>query len=304
MYNLYLIHTYVFGVVMLIPIFFKKSQVSQDIEFFSPDFPEILFIAPSLESGFDQAQTRLAHQLLKDPTRPKPIQYYLENEKFKDEKFFIVNLESVYFDDAIEKVTITSPKSLLKRIEDAISKNPMLKSRSAFLAKGAEELLKKEESSNLLKDTVITSLSNLTKESPAYYVVKFAYIHDFIENSRDKSKNYVDLLVHNLRQNDVRRAHPYEFPLQGDRIYLKDECELDVFIDLFNQEYAHKGFSLEKQKTLENGKFNYWLFRISWDVKNTNKFLDTTLNSEDFVWCSDFVQAYLESKGIVVESKF
>lgn len=290
--------------VILIPIFFKKSKISKEIEFCSPDFPEVFFTDISLERGFSQAQTRLAHQLLKDPTRPKPIQYYLENEKFKDEKFLIVNVESDYFDDVIEKVTITSPKSLLKRIEDAISKNPMLKSRSAFLAKGAEELLQKEESSNLLKDTVITSLSNLTKESPAYYLVKFAYIHDFIENNRMKSKNYVDLLVHNLRHDDVRRHHPYDFPLRGDRIYLKNEGELKVFIDLFNKEYAHKGFNLEMKQTLENGKLNYWLFKIDWDVKNTNLFLDTPLNSEDFVWCSDFVKAYLESEGIVVESKY
>lgn len=142
-------------------LFFKKSQISQDIEFFARLSWDIVY-SSFIGGGFEQAQTRLAHQLLKDPARPKPIQHYLENENLKMKNFFIVNLRSVYFDDAIEKVTITSPR-FIKELKMRFLKSDA-KSLGLHFSQGGWGIAKKE-SSNLLKDTVITSLSNLTKKA-------------------------------------------------------------------------------------------------------------------------------------------
>lgn len=305
MYKLNLIRKYVFlWWRMNYPIFFRLNSITQEFEFNSPDVPEINFTATSIEEGYEQARSRLIQHFSFELIEPSPIRLYFDSEKLKDEKFFIVNLDPSHFEDVIEKVTITSPKKLLKRIEDAIVKNPTLKSRSAFLVKAAEDLLRKEEAVYMLKDINVTSLSSLTQESPAYYFSKLAYVHHFIEHSKNRKRNYIDLLIHNLTENDVRTTHPTEFPLRGDRICLKDGKELVYFLNLLKKEYVPKGFKIEEQKILENGTFRYWLYRITWDPKNAPKFLDTNLNFEDFVWSEKFVKAYLETRGFVVNSEY
>ncbi|VXA84836.1 hypothetical protein ACIN8IBEIGE_20253 [Acinetobacter sp. 8I-beige] len=285
---------------MLYSVFFKKClDDSDDYEFIAPDLPEVAFSASSIEEGIRQAKMKMVQELQNNFIQPTEISVLLGSDHLKGSLFSVVEIEPNHLGDIIDKVTISFPRSQLKRIEEVLLKNPSYKSRSGFLLKATEDLLKKEEEVYMLKDVRVSSLNSLRDDNPAYYPTKFAYIHTFIEYAKRNSKNYVDLLVHNLTPHEVRNYHPYSFPFNGDRIFLENESNVKTFLENFKQKYEKKGFQITQEKYLENGSFKYWLFRIFWD--SNISFLDTEIAEENYTWCNEFVRAYLKSEGVIMD---
>lgn len=286
--------------MLIYATFFRENETLY--EFIVPDIPSIFFNASSIEEGMQEAKIRILQEIQTNKIKPTNISIFLKNENLQNSSFFLIEIDSNDIEDIIEKVTITFPRSRLNQIEAALLKNPTLKSRSGFLLKAAEDLLKKENDRGIIKDFTIPSLNSLTKHSPAYYLAKFAYTHKFIEYAKSKSRNYIDLLIHNLTENDIRNNSIYSFPLEGDRISLKDEVELEHFLKYFEENYTERGFNISKKKFLENGRLKYWLFQITWDSNTETELLETNIKANDYTWCEDFVKYYLKSIGFSIVS--
>jgi len=145
---------------------------------------------------------------------------------------------------------------------------------------------------------VLKKTSELDISNPAYFEVKFAYIHSFIENAKKKKNKDLILLIHNLQIDDIRNLYPHEFPYSGDRIYLKNEEELILFLQKFRMRFERHGFTIEPIILDTKNNYNYWQFNISWENPRI-KLLDTNLNSLEYSWSEDFIKDYLLSRGAI-----
>ena len=149
---------------------------------------------------------------------------------------------------------------------------------------------------NSFHGVVIKNISETDISNKAYFEIKFAYIHTFIEYAKKKKLNDVILLIHNLKIEDIRNSHPYEFPHQGDRIYLRNEEELNIFLEKFKMRFERHGFTINPIVSSSTGNYNYWQFKISWENTRVT-LLETTLNSVEYSWEEEFVKDYLISRG-------
>lgn len=149
---------------------------------------------------------------------------------------------------------------------------------------------------NSFHGVVIKNISETDISNKAYFEIKFAYIHTFIEYAKKKKLNDVILLIHNLKIEDIRNSHPYEFPYQGDRIYLRNEEELNIFLEKFKMRFERHGFTINPIVSSSTGNYNYWQFKISWENTRVT-LLETTLNSVEYSWAEEFVKDYLISRG-------
>ncbi|QCO23153.1 hypothetical protein C9E88_016700 (plasmid) [Acinetobacter cumulans] len=149
---------------------------------------------------------------------------------------------------------------------------------------------------NSFHGVFIKKISETDISNKAYFEIKFAYIHTFIEYAKKKNLNDVTLLIHNLRIDDIRNAHPYEFPYKGDRIYLKNEEELNIFLEKFKMRFERNGFTINPIISSSLGNYKYWQFKITWENTRTS-LLETTLNSLEYSWAEEFIKEYLISRG-------
>ena len=150
---------------------------------------------------------------------------------------------------------------------------------------------------NSFHGVVIKNISETDISNKAYFEIKFAYIHTFIENAKKKKLNDLILLIHNLKIEDIRNSHPNEFPYKGDRIYLKSEEELNIFLEKFKIRFERHGFTITPIISSSRGNYNYWQFKISWDNTRAT-LLETTLDSLEYSWAEEFIKEYLISRGV------
>lgn len=151
---------------------------------------------------------------------------------------------------------------------------------------------------NYFHGSIVKNISELDISNKAYFETKFAYIHTFIEYAKKKKLNDVILLIHNLKTEDIRNTHPYGFPYDGDRIRLKNENELNHFIEKFKMRFERHGFTIEPIVASSKDNYNYWQFKINWENSRA-RLLDTSLNSLEYSWAKEFIKDYLISRGVI-----
>ena len=71
----------------------------------------------------------------------KGIDSYINNAEFTDYIWAVVDIDVSRYLGKAEKVNVTLPSRLIRLIDDQVAKDSTYKSRSAFLAAGAERLL-------------------------------------------------------------------------------------------------------------------------------------------------------------------
>ena len=71
----------------------------------------------------------------------KGIDSYINNAEFTDYIWAVVDIDVSRYLGKAEKVNVTLPSRLIRLIDDQVGKDRFYKSRSAFLAAGAERLL-------------------------------------------------------------------------------------------------------------------------------------------------------------------
>jgi predicted transcriptional regulator of viral defense system len=150
---------------------------------------------------------------------------------------------------------------------------------------------------NYFYGVTIKNISEINISNRAYFETKFAYIHSFIEHKKVSKNNSLDLLIHNLNLDDVRELHPNGFPYSGDRIYLKNETEIELFLERFKIRFEQKGFNIQRTESRTFQSYKYWQFQISWSDQKIS-LLNTDLDALDFLWTTDFIKAYLISRGV------
>ena len=70
-----------------------------------------------------------------------PVNKFLDDDEFKGFIWAVVDIDVSRYLGKAEKVNVTLPSRLIRMIDDKVGKDKLYKSRSAFLAAGAEKML-------------------------------------------------------------------------------------------------------------------------------------------------------------------
>lgn len=76
-----------------------------------------------------------------DIPEPKGIEFYVNDEEYKDYIWSFVEIDITPFMGKSKKVNVTLPEYLINKIDSAAKSNPEYKTRSGFLAAAAEREL-------------------------------------------------------------------------------------------------------------------------------------------------------------------
>lgn len=130
---------------MFYPLVLQK--VSDGYVVLVPDIAGCYSAGDTLEEAYENAKEAIAfhlEELVKDGEEiPKPtsIENHRNNPDFSDEGLFfgIVDVDITHLMGKAEKINITVPAYLLKRIDDFVATHKEYKNRSQFLSKIAAD---------------------------------------------------------------------------------------------------------------------------------------------------------------------
>jgi predicted RNase H-like HicB family nuclease len=112
-----------------------------------PDIAGCFSAADDLDDAVANAQQAIALHLESladdgDPIpMPKAISEHLSNPEYAGRVWLLVDVDVSRYMGRAEKINVTLPSRLIHLIDDRVAKDHRFKSRSAFLAAGAEKLL-------------------------------------------------------------------------------------------------------------------------------------------------------------------
>ncbi len=112
-----------------------------------PDIPGCFSAGKDADEALSMAREAIESHLeilaeLGEPVpTAKSLQFYIRNEDYKGYSFAVIDVDVSKFMGKTEKINITLPGFLIKRIDNYVEKNPAQKSRSNFLAQAAIKLL-------------------------------------------------------------------------------------------------------------------------------------------------------------------
>lgn len=132
---------------MLYPIAIEPGDEEHAYGVIVPDIPGCFSAGDTLEEAFiNVKEAIMGHlELLVDMGEEVPMPTSIENHRhnpdFTDYDMFfgIVEVDITHLLGKAEKINVTLPSRLIRKIDDFVAKNPEYKSRSGFLAKVATD---------------------------------------------------------------------------------------------------------------------------------------------------------------------
>lgn len=132
---------------MLYPIAVEKGSDTEAYGVTVPDIPGCFSAGETFEEALENVKEAIASHLeiLAEygddiPLASEPSKY-LNDQDFLGYIWAVVDVDVSRYLGKSEKVNVTLPSRLIRLIDDRVGKDKHFKSRSAFLAAGAEKLL-------------------------------------------------------------------------------------------------------------------------------------------------------------------
>jgi len=132
---------------MLYPIGIELGDKNHTYGVVVPDIPGCFSAGDTLEEAIFNVKEAIEFHIsgmIEDKIGiPKPslIEDFVKNNDYKGFVFFIVDVDLNHLMGGSEKINVTIPKRLLKKVDDFVAVHPKYKSRSNFLAQIASEKL-------------------------------------------------------------------------------------------------------------------------------------------------------------------
>ncbi|MDO5054326.1 MAG: type II toxin-antitoxin system HicB family antitoxin [Pasteurella oralis] len=128
---------------MLYPIAIEMGDDQHAYGVIVPDLPGCFSAGDTLEDAFLNAKEAIAFHIegmLEDGDnipQPSTIQNHQNNPEFAGFIFALVEVDLTHLMGKTEKINVTLPSLLIKRIDEFVAQNPEYKNRSHFLAQVA-----------------------------------------------------------------------------------------------------------------------------------------------------------------------
>ena len=132
---------------MLYPIAIEKGSDTDAYGVIIPDIKGCFSAGNTFEDALENAKEAIAGHLEilaedgSDIPLASQVSNFLDNEEFKGFIWAVVDIDVSRYLGKAEKVNVTLPSRLIRMIDDKVGKDKLYKSRSAFLAAGAEKML-------------------------------------------------------------------------------------------------------------------------------------------------------------------
>lgn len=132
---------------MLYPIAIEPGDETHAFGVIVPDIPGCFSAGDTLEEAYANAKEAIkGHlELLVEMGEEVPLPTSMDNHRKNpdfteyDMFFGVVDVDITHLLGKAEKINITLPSRLIRRIDDFVAQNPQYKSRSGFLAKVATD---------------------------------------------------------------------------------------------------------------------------------------------------------------------
>lgn len=130
---------------MLYPIAIEIGDETHAFGVVVPDVPGCFSAGDTLEEAYINAQEAIAFHLegmLEDGEeipQPTSLVDHRNNPDFEGFVFGVVDVDLSHLMGKAEKINVTLPSRLIRRIDAFVAQNPQYKSRSGFLAKVATD---------------------------------------------------------------------------------------------------------------------------------------------------------------------
>jgi len=112
-----------------------------------PDLPGCFSAGDTLDEAITNAYEAIDLHLsaMSDDDEPLPVaktvEYYRKKKEYAGRVWALVDIDITKYLGKAEKINVTLPGSLIRRIDEFVEKNPIYGSRSGFLAKVSAERL-------------------------------------------------------------------------------------------------------------------------------------------------------------------
>ena len=132
---------------MLYPIAIEKGSATEAYGVIVPDIPGCFSAGDTFEEALNNVKEAIAGHLeiLAEDGEDIPLaseaSKHLHDDEYKGFIWAVVDVDVSRYLGKAEKVNVTLPSRLIRLIDDRVGKDKVFKSRSAFLAAGAEKLL-------------------------------------------------------------------------------------------------------------------------------------------------------------------
>lgn len=133
---------------MLYPIAVEKGSDVEAYGVIVPDIKGCFSAGDTFEEALTNVKEAIAGHLeiLTEDGEEIPlaseVSKYLNDDEFKGFIWAVVDVDVSRYLGKAEKINVTLPSRLIRLIDDKVGKDKQFKSRSAFLAAGAEKMLR------------------------------------------------------------------------------------------------------------------------------------------------------------------
>lgn len=133
--------------IMLYPIAIEKGNDNQAFGVTIPDIPGCFSAGDTMAEALENVKEAIAAhlELLAEDGEEIPlagtVDDHMNDTQYKGYIWAVVEVDVSRYLGKAEKVNVTLPSRLIHLIDDRVAKDRRFKSRSAFLAAGAENLL-------------------------------------------------------------------------------------------------------------------------------------------------------------------
>ncbi|WP_025235839.1 type II toxin-antitoxin system HicB family antitoxin [Mannheimia sp. USDA-ARS-USMARC-1261] len=130
---------------MLYPIAIEIGNEKPSYGVIVPDVKGCFSAGDTLEEAFNNAKEAILFHietLIEDGEvipQPTALENHKNNPEYKDFIFALVDVDLTHLMGKTEKINVTLPSLLIRRIDEFVAKNPVYKTRSGFLAQVASE---------------------------------------------------------------------------------------------------------------------------------------------------------------------
>ncbi|ENW92747.1 type II toxin-antitoxin system HicB family antitoxin [Acinetobacter dispersus] len=132
---------------MLYPIAIEMGSDTEAFGVTVPDIPGCYSAGDTLEEALDNVKEAIAGHLEilaedgEDIPVASPLSKYIDLPEYDGMVWAVTEVDVSRYLGSPEKINVTLPSRLIRKIDDSVGKDKQYKTRSAFLAAGAERLL-------------------------------------------------------------------------------------------------------------------------------------------------------------------
>lgn len=130
---------------MLYPIAIEMGDDTHAYSVVVPDVPGCFSAGDTLEEAFVNAKEAIEFHIEgmiedgEEIPQPQGLAEHKDKPEFKGFMFALVDVDLTHLMGKSEKINVTLPALLIRRIDELVARNPEYKTRSGFLAQVATE---------------------------------------------------------------------------------------------------------------------------------------------------------------------